>query len=492
MSHHTRYTMANGAPVPNDDVSLTAGSRGPLTFDNWRLFEKLAHFNREQIPERVVHARGSAAFGIFTLSDDLSDITIADFLNEAGKTTPVALRFSTVAGGQDSGDNVRDVRGFALKFYTEQGNYDIVGNNTPVFFIREPSKFPDFIHTQKKDPRSNLVNWQNRWEFWANHPQAFHQVTILMSDRGIPYSYRTMNGYGSHTLSMWNRDGERVWVKWHFKTNQGIRNVTDEQALTLAPDHHQRDLFSHIENGDFPSWTVKLQVMTDAEARAYRINPFDLTKVWPHADFPLRDIGQLELNRNPDNYFAEVEQLAFSPSNFVPGVGASPDKVLQSRLWSYADAHRYRLTANYTQLPVNRPHCPVNHYQRDGFMAGMHREDGQYSLTNFYPNDRVENGAPVPAPEFIEPPMPLEEEAWVGYFDNSEDDNVSQAGNLYRSFDEGQRERITNVIGSTLLDVSASVQQRVIAICSAADPDYGARVEAALAAHTQKAVSDHI
>ncbi|GHC17969.1 catalase [Kushneria pakistanensis] len=475
-----RYTTANGAPVPNDDASITAGRNGPLTFDNWRLFEKLAHFNREQIPERVVHARGSAAFGTFRLTRDLSDLTIADFLRGMDTQTPVALRFSTVAGGQDSADNIRDVRGFAVKFYTREGNFDLVGNNTPVFFIREPSKFPDFIHTQKKDPRTNLPSQQNQWEFWANHPQSFHQVTILKSDRGMPYSYRTMHGFGSHTLSLYNDAGQRVWVKWHFKTNQGIRNMTPEEAQALPINHHQADLFSHIEQGDFPSWTVKLQVMTEEQARDYHINPFDLTKIWPHADFPLMEIGQLELNRNPDNYFAEVEQLAFSPSNFVPGVSASPDRVLQSRLWSYADAHRYRLTVNYQQIPVNQPRCPVNNYQRDGFMAGTLRDNGQggqYSTTNFYPNDRVAQGAPAPDVRVGEPPMPLEADAWVGYYDNTDEDNFSQAGNLYRLFDEGERDRLTSTIAADLTEVDQRVRERIVAQCHAADHDYGERVE---------------
>ena len=485
---HTRYTTANGAPVPQDDTSITAGERGPLTLDNWRLFEKLAHFNRERIPERVVHARGTSARGTFCLTRDLSDLTIADFLQGVGKETPIAARFSTVAGGQDSSDMERDVRGFSVKFYTEQGNWDMVGNNTPVFFIREPSKFPDFIHTQKKDPCNNMVNWQNRWEFWALHPESFHQVTILLSDRGIPASYRHMHGFSSHTLSFFNAKGERHWVKWHFKTNQGIRNVTDSEAATMPNDHHQHDMFSAIERGEFPSWTVKIQVLSESQARAFRINPFDLTKVWPHGEVPVIEVGQMELNRNPDNYFAEVEQLAFSPSNFVPGISGSPDKVLQARLWAYADAHRYRLTANYEQLPVNRPRCPVNHYQRDGHMAGMcpvagvmpgeTREGGQYGDTNFYPNMRQAQGAPVPSEEFSEPPMPLEEHAWVGYHNNRGEDNFEQAGNLYRRFDEGQRARLANVFATTLQGVSAPVVSKVIAHCYAADEDYGRRVEA--------------
>ena len=484
MTNPTRYTTANGAPVPQDDTSITAGERGPLTFDNWRMFEKLAHFNRERIPERVVHARGTSAQGVFRLTRDLSDLTIADFLHGVGKETPIAARFSTVAGGQDSNDMERDVRGFSVKFYTEQGNWDMVGNNTPVFFIREPSKFPDFIHTQKKDPRTNLVNWQNRWEFWALHPESFHQVTILLSDRGIPASLRHMHGFSSHTLSFFNEKGERHWVKWHFKTNQGIRNVTDEEAATIPPDHNQRDMVEAIDRGDFPSWTVKIQVMSEEQAREFRINPFDLTKVWPHGEVPLIEIGQIELNKNPDNYFAEVEQLAFSPSNFVPGISASPDKVLQSRLLAYADAQRYRLSANYQQIPINRPRCPVNHYQRDGYMAGtcpvtgQTKEGGQYGDTNFYPNARADQGAPVPSPEFSEPAMPLEEHAWVGYHNNRGDDNYEQAGNLYRSFDDGQRDRIANVFATTLQGVTTPIVRKVIEHCYAADEDYGRRVEA--------------
>lgn len=480
----TRYTTANGAPIPQDDTSITAGERGPLTFDNWRLFEKLAHFNRERIPERVVHARGTSAQGVFRLTRDLSDLTIADFLRGVDKETPIVARLSTVAGGQDSNDMERDVHGFSVKFYTEQGNWDMVGNNTPVFFIRDPSKFPDFIHTQKKDPRSNLVNWQNRWEFWALHPESFHQVTILLSDRGIPASLRHMHGFSSHTLSFFNDKGERHWVKWHFKTNQGICNVTDDEAATMPNDHNQRDMVEAIDRGDFPSWTVKIQVMSEEQARNFHINPFDLTKVWPHSDVPLIEIGQMELNKNPDNYFADVEQLAFSPSNFVPGIGASPDKVLQARLLAYADAQRYRLSANYQQIPINRPRCPVNHYQRDGYMAGtcpvagQTKEGGQYGDTNFYPNMRAEQGAPVPSPEFSEPPMPLEENAWVGYHSNRGDDNYAQAGNLYRSFDDSQRDRLANVFATTMQGVTELVVQKVIEHCYAADEDYGRRVEA--------------
>ncbi len=478
-----KLTTANGAPIADDDNSISAGERGALTFDNYRLFEKLAHFNRERIPERVVHARGYGAHGTFTLNKDLSAFSMADFLQDVGRKTDVFVRFSTVAGGQDSGDFVRDVRGFAVRFYTQQGNFDLVGNNTPVFFIRDPAKFPDFIHSQKKDPVTNLPNPANHWEFWASNPQSMHQVTILMSDRGIPFSLRHMNGYSSHTLSVWNKAGERYWVKWHFKTDQGIRTLTNQAAAEKPADGMQRDLVEAIANGDFPSWTVKVQIMSEAQARDYAINPFDLTKVWPHRDFPLEEIGKLELNRNVENYFAETEQVAFSPSNLVPGIGASPDKMLQGRLFAYADAHRYRIGANHQQLPVNRPQCPVNHYQRDGAMAGMACPYGghnQSSTVNFYPNDRASDGAPVPDPSVAEPPMPLEEQAWTKAYDSRDADNYSQAGDLYRLMSEDQKQQLVGNVAGGLSQASESVQQRMVAHFTQCDEDYGRRVQAAL------------
>jgi catalase len=479
-----QLTTSAGAPVPNDDISITAGERGPLTFDNFRLFEKLAHFNRERIPERVVHARGTGAYGTFTLTKSLSDYSLADFLQQSGQSTEIFLRFSTVGGGQDSSDYARDPRGFAVKFYTKQGNLDIVGNNTPVFFLRDPSKFPDFIHSQKKDPQTNLPNPANAFEFWANHPQAMHQITILMSDRGIPQSYRHVNGYSSHTLSFWNAKGERFWVKWHFKTNQGIKTLTNAEAASMPSFGAQQDLVESINKGDFPSWTVKVQIMTEAEAKTYRLNPFDLTKVWSHQDFPLIEIGQLELNRNVQNYFAETEQSAFAPSNLVPGVGASPDKMLQARLLAYQDAHRYRVGTNVNQIPVNSPRCPVNHYQRDGAFAGGcpmgHGVTNAGSSVNFYPNDRALSGAPVPTPQFEEPAMPVLGEAWVKAYDNSNEDNYSQAGDLYRLMNESQKQQlISNIVGG-LAQANPSIQQRMIAHFSQCDTDYGQRIARAL------------
>ena len=479
-------TSANGAPIAEDQNSITAGERGPLTFDNWRAFEKLAHFNRERIPERVVHARGTGAYGTFTLTRDMSGYTIAKFLQGEGRQTEVFVRFSTVGGGQDSSDYARDPRGFAVKFYTEQGNYDVVGNNTPVFFLRDGIKFPDFIHSQKKHPATNLPNPAAAYEFWANSPQSLHQITILMSDRGIPASYRHMHGFGSHTFSFWNARGERFWFKWHFKTNQGIRTLTDAEAAQMPPFGAQQDLVQAIERGEYPSWSVKVQIMTEAQAREYHINPFDLTKVWPHADFPLIEVGRMELNRNVTNYFAETEQATFSPSNFVPGISASPDKMLQARLLAYPDAHRYRVGVNAGQLPVNAPRCPVHHYQRDGAMAGMPpafgSDNNQGGGVNHYPNDRADQGAPAPVPEVAEPPMPILGEAWVRAYDTQDEDNFTQAGLLYRLMSEDQKDQLARNIAGGLVHASPSVRQRMLAQFGAADPDYGARVERALAA----------
>ncbi len=341
-------TTSFGMPVADDENSLSVGPRGPLALQDHHLIEKLAHFNRERIPERVVHARGSGAYGTFTLTKSLKDFTIASFLQHEGETTDLFLRFSTVAGEQGSSDMIRDPRGFAMKFYTKEGNYDVVGNNTPVFFLRDPLKFPDFIHSQKRCPMRNVTNPDAVWDFWSQNPQSLHQITILFSDRGIPKSFRHMNGYGSHTFSFWNTKGERFWFKWHFKTNQGVQCLTNEEAGEIVkhrPWAAQEDLFDHIERGDYPSWTAHVQIMPEKEAEKSPWT-FDLTKVWSHKDYPLIEVGQLELNRNPDNYFAEVEQSALSPSNFVPGIGPSPDKMLQARLFAYPDAHRYRLGTN--------------------------------------------------------------------------------------------------------------------------------------------------
>ena len=472
-----RLTTSAGAPVADDNNSISAGPRGPLTFENFQLFEKLAHFNRERIPERVVHARGSGAYGTFKLTTPLAEFTRASFLQSAGDETDVFLRFSTVGGGQDSSDFARDPRGFAVKFYTDEGNFDLVGNNTPVFFLNDPMKFPDFVHSQKKNPKTNLPDPARMYEFWASHPQSLHQMTILMSDRGIPRSWRHMNGYGSHTLGFWNARGERFWVKWHFKTNQGIQCVTDEKAATHSPHGAQQDLVEAIERGDYPSWTVKLQILPEEDARSFPINPFDLTKVWPHALAPLYEIGRLTLHRNVDNYFAETEQSTFAPSNLVPGISASPDKMLQARLMAYQDAHRYRVGVNHNQLPVNAPRCPVHHYQRDGAMAGMtagNQDDG----VNFYPNDRSE--APKPDGDYRAPPLPLLEEAWAKAYSQDREDYFEQAGNLYRLFSAEQKTRLAEVIAGGLSQAEASVQARMLGFLTKADPDYGKRVSEAI------------
>jgi catalase len=477
-------TTSHGAPVPEDDLSRSIGPRGPLTADNHYLFDKLAHFNRERIPERVVHARGSGAYGTFTLDRGLGDYTIADFLQRPGTSTELFLRFSTVGGGQDSSDYARDPRGFAIKFYTKQGNWDMVGNNTPVFFLRDPIKFPDFIHSQKKDPRTNLPSPAAAYEFWAHNPQSLHQVTILMSDRGIPKSYRHMHGFSSHTLSMWNENGERFWVKWHFKTLQGIACVTDQEAALLPANGAQQDLFAAIERGDFPKWSVELQIMPEADAATYRIDPFDLTKVWPFADYPLVKIGTVELNRNVDNYFAEVEQSAFSPGHLVPGLSVSPDRMLQARLFAYPDAHRYRLGTNYHVIPVNAARSPVRMYQRDGAFAGVkpdwQQETNAGGGTNFYPNDAAGKETPAPAPQVAEPPLGIDAAALTTH-DNRSEDNFSQAGDLFRLMsDEQQRQLCSNIAGG-LVTAEASVQQRMLAQFAEADPAYRTGVEEALA-----------
>ena len=489
----TVLTTSTGAPVADDNNSITVGARGPLTFDNHYVFEKLAHFNRERIPERVVHARGAGAYGRFTVTNSLQDYSIANFLQDVGQTTEVFLRFSTVGGGQDSSDYARDPRGFAVKFYTKEGNWDMVGNNTPVFFLNDPVKFPDFVHSQKKDARTNLPNPANHFEFWANHPQSLHQMTILMSDRGIPYSHRHVHGFSSHTLSLYNAKGERFWVKWHFKTNQGIKTLTNDEAAKMPAHGAQQDLVDAIDRGDFPSWKVQVQIMTEDEAKTYHINPFDLTKVWPYQDFPVKDIGVLELNKNVNNYFAETEQVAFSPSNFVPGIAASPDKMLQARLLAYQDAQRYRVGANVNQIPVNAAKCPVNHYQRDGAFSGMgcpvgHDADAEAHVnakatteaSNFYPNDRAGDGAPTPNSTVAAPAMPVLADAWIGYHDQTEEDYYSQAGDLFRIMSDDQKQQLFNNIAGGLSQANESIQTRMFAQFELADPAYKEGVKNAI------------
>ncbi|AFT72531.1 Catalase [Alloalcanivorax dieselolei B5] len=468
-------TTSAGIPVADNQNSLTAGPRGPLLVQDWQLFEKHAHFNRERIPERVVHAKGSAAFGTFKVTGDITQYSKAKVF-QPGAETDVLLRFSTVAGERGAADAERDVRGFALKFYTEQGNWDLVGNNTPVFFVRDPYKFPDFIRTQKRDPRSNLRSATHMWDFWSLSPESLHQVTILMSDRGLPKSYRHMNGYGSHTYSFINANNERFWVKFHFKTQQGIECLTDAEAAEIVGgdrESHQRDLFNAIENKDFPTWRVCVQIMPEAEAENTPYNPFDLTKVWPHGDYPLIEVGELTLNRNPENYFAEVEQASFSPANVVPGISHSPDKMLQFRIFSYADAHRYRLGVNYESLPVNLPRCPVHGYHRDGRM----RFDGNGGgSVNYEPNSF---GGPVEDPAFKEPPLNISGDA--DRYDHREgNDDYTQAGDLFRLMTPEQQERLFGNIARAMDGVPEEIVRRQLEHFEKADPAYAAGVAKAL------------
>lgn len=468
----TRLTTAAGIPVPDNQNALTAGPRGPLLVQDWQLFEKHAHFNRERIPERVVHAKGSAAYGVFRVNNDITKFTKAKLFEHHGKETPVFLRFSTVAGERGAADAERDVRGFAVKFYTDEGNWDLVGNNTPVFFVRDPYKFPDFIHTQKRDPRTNLRNPTAMWDFWSLSPESLHQVTILFSDRGIPKTLRHMHGFGSHTYSFINAANERFWVKFHFKSMQGIENLTEEEAAKLIGEDresHQRDLYAAIERGDFPKWRVMVQVMPEADAEKTPYNPFDLTKVWPHKDYPPIEAGVLTLNRNPDNYHADVEQSAFSPANVVPGIGHSPDKMLQFRIFSYADAHRYRVGVNADALPVNRPRCPVHNYHRDGVM----RFDGNAGgAVNYEPNSF---GGPKEDPSVKEPPLRISGDA--DRYDHREgNDDYTQAGNLFRLMSDAQKKSLMDAIAGAMAPVPEDIQRRQIAHFAKADPAYGAGV----------------
>jgi catalase len=472
-------TSDAGRPVGDNQNSVTVGPRGPIVGDDWLLFEKMAHFNRERIPERVVHAKGSGAYGTFTCtSTEIRKYTSAKLFEAPGKQTPLIARFSTVGGEKGSADSERDPRGFALKFYTEEGNWDMVGNNTPVFFLRDPLKFGDFIHTQKRNPQTNMKDPVMMWDFFSLSPESLHQVTILMSDRGTPTDYRHMNGYSSHTYSLINDKGELFYCKWHFKTAQGIKNLTREESDQMRAkdmDHAQRDLFGSIEKGEFPKWNVKVQVMPEADSKTYHINPFDLTKVWPHGDYPLIDVGVMELNRNPLNYFAEVEQAAFEPRNVVPGMGFSPDKMLQARLISYPDAHRYRLGGNYQSLPVNTPKCPFATYNRDGTMA---LGDNGGNSPNYEPNSF---GGPQQNPRYTERKVTLDNPT-MGRWSHSEHDSdfYSQAGNLFRLMPKDAQERLFGNIASTLSLVPGRIQDLQISHFYKCDPNYGQGVARAV------------
>lgn len=471
-----KLTTAFGAPVVDDNNIQTAGPRGPALLQDVWLLEKLAHFDREVIPERRMHAKGSGAFGTFTVTHDITRYTRAKIFSQVGKKTELFARFTAVAGERGAADAERDIRGFAVKFYTEEGNWDLVGNNTPVFFMRDPLRFPDLNHVVKRDPRSNLRSAQNNWDFWTSLPEALHQVTVVMSERGIPRSYRHMHGFGSHTFSFISPKSERFWVKFHFVTQQGIQNLSDAESEALIGkdrESHQRDLYESIEKGDFPRWTLKVQIMPEADAAKVPYHPFDLTKVWPHKDYPLIEVGVMELNRNPENFFADVEQSAFNPANVVPGIGFSPDKMLQGRLFAYGDAQRYRLGVNHQQIPVNAPRCPVHSYHRDGAM----RVDGNHGgLTSYSPNSQGEWAS---QPDFAEPPLAIEGSA-AHWNHRTDEDYYSQPGALFRLMTQAQKQALFDNTARSLSAATADVQRRHIANCNKADPAYGAGVAAAL------------
>lgn len=473
-----QLTTNQGRPIGDNQNSVTAGRRGPVTLDDFQLFEKMAQFNRERTPERVVHAKGSGAHGKFVVTHDITQYTKAALFSKIGNTCPAFARFSTVGGEKGSADTARDPRGFALKFYTEEGNWDMVGNNTPVFFIRDAIKFGDFIHTQKREPGSNLKSATMMWDFWSLSPESLHQVTTLMSDRGIPDGYRHMHGFSSHTFSLINAADELHFVKYHFLTNQGIKNLMNEEANTLAgtdPDYSQRDLYHAIEKGDFPSWTLKIQIMKESEIDNQPFDPFDLTKVWPHGDFPLIEVGVLTLDRNAANYHAEVEQAAFNPSNIVPGMGYSPDKMLQGRLLSYPDAHRYRIGTNYDLLPINAAKCPVHTYNRDG---SMRFDANGGSAPNYEPNSF---GGPAQNPKYTERPYSTATTSEVARYNHREgNDDYTQAGNLWRLFPEGEKDRTATTIAKSLGQTPLRIQKLQLSHFHKADPDYAYRVAKAL------------
>jgi len=474
-------TTDSGIPAPSDEHSLTVGPGGPTVLHDHYVVQKMQHFNRERVPERVVHAKGTGAHGFFEVTEDVSQYTKASLFAEVGKRTPMFARFSTVAGELGFPDTVRDPRGFALKFYTDEGNYDLVGNNTPVFFVRDASKFQDFIHSQKRLPDTGMRSNDMQWDFWTLSPESAHQVAILMSDRGTPRTLRHMNGYGSHTFSWVNETGERFWVKYHFKTVQGTENFTDDEAAAMTaedPDFHRRDLRVAIDGGELPEWRLEVQIMPFADAADYRFNPFDLTKVWPHGDYPPIQVGRMVLDRNPANFFAEVEQAGFSPANLVPGIGLSPDKMLMGRIFSYHDTHLHRIGANYEQLPINAPKVPVHSYNKDAPMAYHHSG----SQPVYAPNS---HGGPQADPT-TNPDLGWSVEAGelgrYAYEKHAEDDDFGQPGTMYREVmnDTDRDHLVTNIVGHASNDVSAEVQLRVIAYWTNVDAQLGARVAAGL------------
>jgi catalase len=474
-------TTDSGIPASSDEFSITAGPGGPIPLHDHYLVQKMQHFNRERVPERVVHAKGGGAHGFFEVTEDVSQYTKAAFL-QPGKRSPVFLRFSTVAGEQGYPDTVRDPRGFAIKIYTDEGNHDLVGNNTPVFFVRDPSKFQDFIHSQKRLPDTGLRNNNMQWDFWTLSPESAHQVTILMSDRGTPRTWRHQNGYSSHTYSWINAGGDRFWVKYHFKTVQGAENFSGPQADQMAgedPDFHRRDLWQAIARGEAPEWRLEMQIMPFQEAADYRFNPFDLTKVWPHSDYPPIQVGRLVLDRNPENFFAEVEQAGFSPANLVPGTGLSPDKMLMARIFSYHDTHLHRIGANYEQLPINAPKSSVHSYNKDGAMTYRHAGSQPVYAPNSFGGPQAsgqEHGSDL----FWQ--VPNGELGRYAYEKHSDDDDFGQPGELYRKVmsDTDREHLVNNIVEHASDEVSSEMQQRVIAYWSSVDAELGARIAAGL------------
>lgn len=477
MDDHKKLTNEAGAPIADNENSITAGPRGPVMMQDVWLMEKMAHFNREVIPERRMHAKGWGAYGKLTVTQDISRFTKAKVL-QAGKVTDLFVRFSTVAGERGAADCERDIRGVAVKFYTEEGNWDLVGNNTPTFFIRDVHNFADLNRAVKRDPRTGRRSGQNNWDFWTILPECFHQITIVMSDRGIPATFRNMHFFGEHTFSFYNDKNERFWCKFHFKTQQGIKNLSNEEAAKINGvdrEYHGMDLFKAIESGDFPKWTMYVQIMTEKQAKEHYENPFDVTKIWRQSEFPLIEVGVLELNRNPENYYAEVEQSAFSPAHVVPGIGFSPDRLLQGRLFSYGDAARYRLGVNHNLIPVNKAKSEVNAYHRDGAM----RVDGNYGATPAYtPNSY---GFWSAQPEVAEPPLDLDGAMWVyDPKDDSSDNNFRAGGNLWRLMTEDKKQILISNTAGDIVSVSVNIKYRHAVHCYLADEEYGERITAAM------------
>ncbi|MEG2000048.1 MAG: catalase [Evtepia sp.] len=472
-----KLTNEVGAPIADNENAITAGPRGPVVMQDVWLMEKMAHFNREVIPERRMHAKGWGAYGKFSVTGDISQYTKAKVL-QPGSETETFVRFSTVAGERGAADTERDIRGFACKFYTEEGNWDLVGNNTPTFFIRDVHNFSDLNRAVKRDPRTGRRSAQNNWDFWTLLPETFHQTTIVMSDRGIPASFRTMHVFGEHTFSFYNAKNERVWCKFHLKTQQGIQNLSDAEAAQIAGmdrEYHGKDLYEAIERGDFPKWTMYVQIMTEEQAIKHYENPFDITKTWRHKEYPLIEVGVLELNRNPENYFAEVEQSAFTPAHVVPGIGFSPDRFLQGRLFAYGDAQRYRLGVNHNLIPVNQPKCPVADYHRDGAM----RVDGNYGGAPAYtPNSY---NAWTAQPEVMEPPLDLQG-AMYRYDpkDDPTDDCFRAGGDLYRLMTEDKKAILIDNTARNIESVTENIKYRHAVHCYWADPDYGIRMTKAM------------